>query len=448
MQITSKVILNGAITGNKISDTTITGSKLANGEFTGAKLVNGSIDGIHLSTDAIATVLANKFLDATVLISNLSTSTSNGIDVSTKVFDSLTAKRFGAASELGLMSATLAANSPYVALRDDDATRDSLDDGTGKQIYGKLVHTLTETALTGTWTNGVNTITLDDVTGLSVGDIIAKTGETDIFYKITNIATLTVTFDRVFAGTTGAATVTKIVINLNFYKKDAGVETAHTFTANNTIAANYFESFNLNVLPKDALSNLGKANGENLPESHEHSQYTLTSLITSTASGEGADDIGFYNGGTTLSSTNAGAAIREVADVTRLDSRYFTETELGAATGTTGADRIGYDNTTSGLAGSTVQDALDNLSTAVGNAGIVEFTELKTIITLNTIPDVTYTPQYPTSARLRYAGITQIDAFTLNTNKSCAWDEGVAGFDLEVNDKVYITYAVKLSDLP
>lgn len=52
------------------------------------------------------------------------------------------------------------------------------------------------------------------------------------------------------------------------------------------------------------------------------------------------------------------------------DGRYFTETELGSATGTTGSDRIGDDNTYTNItpAAATVKGALSALDAAVGGA--------------------------------------------------------------------------------
>ncbi len=70
------------------------------------------------------------------------------------------------------------------------------------------------------------------------------------------------------------------------------------------------------------------------------------------------------------------------------DGRYFTETEIGSVGATSGADRVGVNNTPSNYsaAAATVQDHLEGIDAALATAGGTSFSDADFQITDNTTP--------------------------------------------------------------
>lgn len=71
------------------------------------------------------------------------------------------------------------------------------------------------------------------------------------------------------------------------------------------------------------------------------------------------------------------------------------------------------------------------------------FKDPKTIVSQNTIPNLTFTPLDIDSVQMFVFGDLQSDAdFTINggTPKQVAWNPSVAGYDIDPGDPVYFVY--------
>ena len=441
-QIIAKIIKDATIKDINIAALTITNGKFADTTINSDQYASNSIDGEKLSAQCQTDILDSKKFTFQSKVLNVLAGISYTLNVSEKVYDILTVK--GLTSYIQDYSGVLSA---YNLISSDitiknHITGDPIDNGSGKQVFGRMVDSKIGAGTTiPTQGSPIVTGTFSAIT-FPVGTILTFLGSTHILYKVIAVQDNQITLDRNHETGIGSATTTyKQILSLTFIIYTNPTTVAYFTMSNQSIDFYPYERAALSVIPKDALQTILEGYPEILPLNHNHTVFTLSSDLESTSTGKGADLFGL-NGG---SQSNLGAEIRAVSDVTRLDTRYYTETELSdTGTGTSGSAKIGYDT---GLGASTVQSQIDSINTDASGL-YTEHTEKKTIVTLNTIPSVTYTPQVPGSARMSFRGIVQDDGFTLNTNKTATWNPTNGGFNLDVSDEIYITYSVKISDLP
>ena len=449
-QITSRTIADDAVIEAKILNEAVSNAKIADATIESEKYASESIDGEHLSDNAIIETLEEKLLDGYIKLSSINAGTGNYVDVTDKVFSGATTKEYSSTSAAGIIAPTNPVTSPRVPIRDDNSTLDPLDDGSGNQLYGRLSRYPAIVAGSFDAINGsVTIIGTFLASNWPVGSLITFSEDSYVvIYKVETVVDNSMTIDRIYEGNSGAYSARINIFNLYFYKKVSGSETAHTMTSQ-TIAAYVWESFDFYNIPKNMLQLCLETGGESQPLNHNHTVFTLSSELTSTTTAKGADIIGLDKASTNLVATKLGNGLRELAAVDRHDGRYFTKTEISStATGSSGSALFGYDNTASSLTATNKQAAIDEVADTSFGSQIIEHKESITIVTQNVIPNVTYTPQFPISARMFFQTLEHNDGFTLAANKSATWNPTNGGFNLEVDDVINIVYAVLNSDLP
>lgn len=371
-----------------LKDLAVTEEKLAASAVTSGKIASNAIGASHLSSAAKQSVMQSKYVKSMTQVNGFSAGSSSTIAFSAQAHTSnQTGKIGGTDSAEGIVVAT---QYNRCNLRDSD-TNKPIEDSLGRDVYGRITNS--QLSLTGTtdWTGAD-----DQVAGsgtsfqseVAVNDILI--GPDGLMYKVASIESDTaLTLSANYAGTTVSdQTTQRNRITLSYYVDISGTETAHTMTGQ-TIDIQFPESFDLDSLPFSALVDSG---------------------------------VSWIDIGTTSGDHNH-------------DSRYFTETELGATTETTGADRIGVDNTAVvGMTGTNVQDGLEQIA----RKGRYE---AKTIATQDTIPNLTYTPRETASVVLLVDGIAQRNGtdYTVSS-KAITWSYANAGFHLEAGDNVMVIY--------
>lgn len=386
-----KMIADALITGAKLAASTITGSNLANSTIDSQHITSGSVDGAHLSTDAKTTVLASKILLGMTQTDNFATANATSDNFGTTLQAAVQSGALGGTeSQVGVAFEAASNRCKFW----DSTTNNAIQDASGRDAYGRITDVIQ--ALTGTtgWTNGLNTLTGVGTafnTQLAANDLlIAPNG------AIVRVASVTsdvaATLSAVYAGATiSGQSTTRHRVTISYYIDAAGTETAFTMPASTTVDVQFPEFFTLSSLPARTLVN---------------------------------------NGATWLDVGSAGADHNH-------DSRYFTETELGAITAPTGASRIGLDVTSIvGASSTTVQGALQQIA-------LRPVYESKTIITQNTVPDLTYTPRVVSSVVMIYQGLAQEYGASYDytvAGKVVTWNSVNAGFNLDIGDRVWFKY--------
>ncbi|MBU1456974.1 MAG: hypothetical protein KKD01_19845, partial [Proteobacteria bacterium] len=357
-QIIAKIIKDATIKDINIAALTITNGKFADTTINSDQYASNSIDGEKLSAQCQTDILDSKAFTFQSKVENITAGASNTLNITSVLYDVLTKKSMCKVVEnyYGIVSETALSDLALEVIVKNHASGDPIDDGSNNQVFGQI---LTSKILGGTLivTQGSPIITGTFADGTyPVGTILSVTNPVNYIYKVIAQEANQITIDRGYEGSTPSPSSYIVTFTLSFYKYINGVRTAHTMS-NQSIDFYPYERAALSVIPKDALQTILEGYPEILPLNHNHTVFTLSSDLESTSTGKGADLFGL-NGG---SQSNLGAEIRAVSDVTRLDTRYYTEAELSnTGTGTSGAAKIGYDT---GSGASTVQSQIDSINT-------------------------------------------------------------------------------------
>lgn len=294
MQVSSKTIKDGsiiassiapdAVTTTKVQNAAIDGNKIANAVVDSQHFVAGGIDNTHLSTDAKQGVLASKLMFAANQIGDLAAGSSTSKDVTNEVLNIANTKKFGGdASNKGILSSS-PINKAHLR---DSGTQDPLQDGSSRQVYGRITSNPTAGPGNATFANGSTTV-VGDGSALfqsyrAVGDWI-KLDSSGVYGKIASIESETsLTLTAPYAGSSGSGAYSIAAATLSYYVDIAGTETAHTM-AGETIDVLFPESYDLQDLPATAAIN-GVAFAEALPATHTHDDryYTESEITTQLA---------------------------------------------------------------------------------------------------------------------------------------------------------------------
>jgi vacuolar-type H+-ATPase subunit F/Vma7 len=277
----------------------------------------------------------------------------------------------------------------------DHASLDPIKDSSNRQVFGR--QTNSSAAITGTclFTAASAAVVGTDtlfVSELTVGDWIHRNTENRT-YKVLSITDDThLALTENYEGTTGSASAFEDTVTLSFLVTEAdGDEIAHTMESE-TIDVRIPESYNLYTVPFMGL-----------------------------ATGDGWIDLA-----------------SDVVTAHNHDDRYYTETEIGAATGTTGASLMGLDATdVVGTTATEVQTALEEIA----RKGRYES---KTIVTQDVIPDLTYTPRENASVVLFLGGVPQRNGTDYTVvAKAITWSYANSGIHVDPGDEVWVLYDSK-----
>ena len=358
-----------------------------------AKIIeDNAIIARHLSSAAKSSVLESKIQRIFDLTSDFSAGTGTSSDVTDAFFSvSITSAHEGSSSQRGIVDAPLF-NKCQIK---DSTTNDPIEDGSNRQVFGRVTDTVTALTGTLTFTNGSTAVTGSGTaftTELAVGEYI----QLDADKTVGKIATITddtnIVLDSNYVGTGGSGAGSQVELSISYLVDTGASEIAHTM-GGETIDIIFPEAVNIEEMPFGSLAS-GIGFSDIQPASHDH------------------------------------------------DTLYYRKTELNADTGTTGGDLIGIDNTGySNLTASTAQDLFDEIDGYLGVTAIDRRYEQLTIVTLNTIPTLANTPQTDSEVELSVFGLEQRNGsdFTVS-GTTITWNAGTAGFDLDPSDVVIVKY--------
>lgn len=430
------------------------------------------IESQHLATSAKEAVLASKYHAFPVSLASISAGSGSSVDVTDKVFTAATNKKTGGSGSVrGVVTDT---PNNKVEIK-DQSTDGHITDGSDRQVYGR--NTKTDSGLT-------NSITVDGTTAVTGVDTIFQSELSSSDYikldsdgtvrKVASIESDTALTLVSAYPSSGSGVGSKVTLTLGFY---VGDDTGHSMSAE-TINILSPESIDLQAVPFNAFM-AGAAFAEALPAEHAHDDtyYTETELdggqlddqyYTETELDGGQLDSRYFTE-TEHINTSAGAGdsgkpikldssglindnmisgtIKDHGSMDGLgdddhtdyhtdargDARYFTETEMGEPTGTTGGDLVGIDAASIiGSSATEVQTTLESIARKRRN-------EVVTVTSTNTINDLTYTPREPESVVLVVNAVPQIYTtdYTIS-GKEITWVSG--DFDLETTDTVQAIY--------
>lgn len=423
----------------------------------GKLIADAAIEARHMTSSAKEAVLNSKYYELPIQVDNIAAGSGNSVDVTDKVFSAaVTKKTNGGQAQLGIVTTTPFNKVDIV----DKATEGHIFDSSKRQVYGRITHT--NVALTGV-------ITFTNLSNAVVGDanaIFTTEAPAGTYIKLDSDGTVGkvasvqdnqhLTLASPYGGASGAGAASKVTLALSFF---VGNDIAHVMGGQNIVAL-YGESIDLQNVPFQAFMS-GVAYAESLPAEHTHDErYYTESEIDTLLAGKsdtshlhddryytesemdtllsGKSDTGHLHDARYYTESEVDTLLAGKSDSSHLhDDRYFTETELQAATGTTGASRIGVLPTNIiGTSSTTVQSVLEDIARKRRN-------EKLSVTAQDTLSTLAYTPRESEGVVLIVGGVPQDYGVSYDytvSAKTVTWNYANALFHLEVGDNVRAIY--------